>query len=100
MFRVVKLRRHGLRDDREALRRDPGLLGQIDIYFMPDPAGGQIKYLRLSAPKKMSCESDVIGLLQAPELLTFTGDIFLVRGIETDDKGRQFVQEWWGRRES
>ena len=99
MFRIVKLRRFGARDERGALLRDPGLVGKIDIFFMPDAGGGQVKYLRLSVPKSLSSDSDVLGLLQAPDFLTFNGDVFLARGIETDDKGRQFVQEWWGRRE-
>lgn len=98
MYRVVMLRRHGRRDDRSALQRDPGLVGMVDIYSMSVGGGVTTRYLRLSAPKHLSSSGEVLGLLEAPEFQTFTGDVFLVKGIETDDKGRQFVQEWWGRR--
>lgn len=98
MFRVVKLRKFGARDERSALLREAGLIGAIDMYSAAEKDGGQVRCLRLSEPIALSCEVRQIALLLHPEFLAFNGDSFLVRGIETDDRGRQFVQEWWGRR--
>ncbi len=99
MFRVVKLRRHGKRDERSQVLRDPGLVGKIDIHFVAGPSGiGQVKVLRLSSDQMREGRFEELGSLEQPDFQTFTGDSFLVKGIETDDQGRQFVQEWWGRR--
>lgn len=99
MFRVVKLRRHGRRDERSQVLRDPGLVGKIDIHFVSGPSGiGQVKVLRLRSDKMKEGQFEELGTLEQPDFQTFNGDSFLVKGIETDDQGRQFVQEWWGRR--
>lgn len=100
MFRVVKLRRHGKRDERNQVLRDPGLVGKIDMHFITGANGvGQVKVLRLSSAEMKAGQFEVLGTLEQPDFQTFTGDVFLVKGVETDDQGRQFIQEWWGRRE-
>lgn len=98
MFRIVKMRIDGRRDDREALRRQEGIVGSLNLHYQVDDRGGQIKVLQLTSSQMKAGVFEELATLFDPEFKTFNGDQFLVKGFERTGGGREIVQEWWGRR--
>lgn len=98
MFRIVKMRIDGRRDDREALRRQDGIVGTLNLHSVTDERGVQLQVLQLVSGEMQSGAFKELAALYEPDFKTFTGDQFLAKGYERTGGGREIVQEWWGRR--
>lgn len=80
MFRIVKMRIDGRRNDREILRHQEGVVGSLNLHYQTDEKGGQIKVLQLNSSQMKQGVFEELALLYEPEFKTFNGDQFLIPG--------------------